>query len=64
VDGGSHGFVLKPVGPDGGMVFVQGEYWKARSPVAIAEKAEIEVVSVRGLVLEVRPREVPGRTGA
>lgn len=61
---GSHGFVLKPVGPEGGMVFVQGEYWKARAPAAIAEKVEIEVVAVRGLVLEVRPRDAAGRTGA
>lgn len=61
---GSHGFVLKPVGPDGGMVFVQGEYWKARATALIGEKAEIEVVSVNGLVLEVRAREKSGRSGA
>lgn len=53
---GAVGFVLKPVtAGQGGMVFVQGEYWKARAEQAIGEKAEIEVVGIDGLVLVVRP---------
>lgn len=52
---GSTGFVLQPVDASQGMVFVQGEYWKARSNVPIAEKQEIEVVGVDGLMLDVRP---------
>jgi membrane-bound serine protease (ClpP class) len=52
---GSVGFVLKPVDADHGMVFVQGEYWKARSSVPIPEKAEVEVIGIDGLLLDVRP---------
>jgi membrane-bound serine protease (ClpP class) len=51
---GSVGFVLKPVDKNDGMVFVQGEYWKARAPEPIQEKEEVEVTGMDGLVLEVR----------
>lgn len=54
---GSTGFVLKPVGPAGGTVFVAGEYWRARASESIPEKEEIEVVKVDGLELEVRRRQ-------
>ena len=54
---GAIGFVLKPVSTEGGMVFVQGEYWKARAVEPIAEKAEIEVLGIEGLVLQVRARK-------
>ena len=53
---GAPGVVLKTVSPDDGMVLVNGEYWKARAREPIAEKAEIEVVSLEGLILEVRRR--------
>jgi membrane-bound serine protease (ClpP class) len=54
---GATGFVLEPVGPQGGMVFVSGEYWRAKAAEAIAEKEEIEVVKVEGLELEVRRKQ-------
>lgn len=52
---GSTGFVLQPVDLEHGMVFVQGEYWKARSKQPIPVKVEIEVVGVEGLLLDVQP---------
>lgn len=51
---GSVGLVLKPVGPDGGTIFISGEYWRARAAESIPEKEEVEVVRVDGLELEVR----------
>jgi membrane-bound serine protease (ClpP class) len=53
---GATGFVLKPIGPEGGMVFVLGEYWRAHAAEPIAEKEEIEVTKVEGLELEVRKK--------
>lgn len=53
---GAKGKVLKTVGPEGGQVFVDGEYWKARATETIAEDDPIEVVKVDGLTLEVRRR--------
>jgi membrane-bound serine protease (ClpP class) len=51
---GLTGQVLKTVGPEGGTVFVSGEYWRARASEPIPEKEEIEVLKVEGLELEVR----------
>ncbi|MCC7385613.1 MAG: nodulation protein NfeD [Deltaproteobacteria bacterium] len=60
---GSIGFVLKPVDASAGMVFVQGEYWKARAKEPIGEKEEIEVIGIDGLTLDVRRRtSVPTAT--
>jgi membrane-bound serine protease (ClpP class) len=56
---GAVGQVLKPVDANGGMVFVQGEYWQARASEPIPEKAEIEVVGMEGLVLKVRRKTLP-----
>lgn len=53
---GARGVALQPVSADGGMVFVSGEYWRARSEAPIADKAEVEVVEVDGLVLRVKAR--------
>ena len=52
---GARGFVLKPVGGGAGMVFVQGEYWKAKADRPLEEKTEIRVVEVDGLELTVEP---------
>lgn len=51
---GASGKVLRPVGPDGGQVFVAGEYWQATAPEDIDVDAPIKVVSVRDLKLEVK----------
>ena len=53
---GQVGQVLQAVGPEGGQVFVAGEYWKARATETIPEQESVEVVKVEGLVLEVRRR--------
>ncbi len=61
---GSTGIVLKPVSRDGGMVFVGGEYWKARAEEPLAENEDIEVVAMDGLVLVVKLREKSGGAAA
>ncbi|GAB4261306.1 NfeD family protein [Deferrisoma sp.] len=53
---GERGRVVEPPGPDRpGRVFVHGEYWNARCPDPVEPGAEVEVVSVEGLTLTVRP---------
>jgi membrane-bound serine protease (ClpP class) len=47
------GEALSDVGPDGGEVFVHGEYWRARSVAAIPRGARVRVAAVDGLVLTV-----------
>ena len=53
---GEVGEALDDVGPEGGSVFVHGEYWKAHSSQPIARGARIRVVAVDGLVLTVAPQ--------
>jgi membrane-bound serine protease (ClpP class) len=47
--------VVDPVGPGGGRVFVNGEYWHAVSDQEIAEGERCEIVEVRGLTMRVKP---------
>lgn len=54
---GEVGEVLQTVGPEGGQVFVAGEYWQARAAAPLEPHTSIEVARVDGLVLEVKPRE-------
>ncbi len=42
-----------PVGPDGGKVFVHGEWWQAVSDQAIGPDKKVRVIEVRDLVLKV-----------
>ncbi len=48
---GEVGDALSEVGPEGGEVFVHGEYWRARSAAPIARGARIRVRGVEGLVV-------------
>jgi membrane-bound serine protease (ClpP class) len=50
---GEEGKVLDRVGPEGGRVFVHGEYWDAIAPEEIAEGAKVKVSKVNGLKLTV-----------
>jgi membrane-bound serine protease (ClpP class) len=50
---GAHGEALSDVGPEGGEVFVHGEYWKARSAAPVARGSRVRVVRVDGLTVEV-----------
>jgi membrane-bound serine protease (ClpP class) len=52
---GERGHALSAVGPDAGEVFVHGEYWQARSAVAIPEGAGVRVTALKGLVVTVEP---------
>ncbi len=50
---GEKGRVITPI-KKGGMVFVNGELWKATSDEDIEKDEEIEVVGVNGLILKVK----------
>ncbi len=52
---GKTGTAQTAVTPDGGTVFVEGEYWNAHSDVAVERGAPVEVVEVKGLTLTIRP---------
>jgi membrane-bound serine protease (ClpP class) len=60
---GERGQALSDVGPDGGEVFVHGEYWQARADQPIPRGARVRVAGVDGLVATVVP-EVAGGPGA
>lgn len=53
---GMVGSVTRPIDGGEGMVFIDGEYWRAHASEPIAEQTQVEVVSVEGLLLEVRPK--------
>jgi len=44
-----------PIGPEGGRVFVEGEWWNATSDEPIADGRDVRIVSLKGLTLEVKP---------
>jgi membrane-bound serine protease (ClpP class) len=46
---------LTRINADQGQIFVEGEYWAARSDVPIESGELAEVVRIRGLTLDVRP---------
>jgi membrane-bound serine protease (ClpP class) len=50
---GEEGEVLSVVGPEGGRVFVHGEYWNARADQEIGPGEKVRVVGVDGLTLKV-----------
>jgi membrane-bound serine protease (ClpP class) len=51
---GMEGVVRGSVGPEGGSVFVRGEFWNADSAEAIEDGAQVRVERVDGLKLRVR----------
>ncbi len=50
---GEEGEALSSVGPEGGDVFLHGEYWKARADGPIPKGARVKVVAVDGLTARV-----------
>jgi membrane-bound serine protease (ClpP class) len=61
---GETGEALGDVGPEGGNVFVHGEYWRARSAQPVPRGSRVRVVSVEGLVLGVELEAAPQAKGA
>ena len=53
---GERGRAVTAVGPQGGQVFVHGEYWQASAIEQIPAGATVEVTRADGLVVEVRRR--------
>lgn len=47
---------LVPIDQNGGKIFIEGEYWNAVSESPVAKDAPVEVVSVQGLTVKVRPK--------
>lgn len=54
---GEEGVVVEPVGPEGGLVRVHGELWKARAGQVIEKDRRVEVQKVEGLVATVTPKD-------
>ncbi len=54
---GEIGFARSAIGPDGGTVFIHGEFWKAYSDSRIDSDARIKVVDVSGMELKVEQTE-------
>ena len=50
---GEVGVVKEPIDPEG-LVFVHGEYWRARAPERIEPGEDVTVEAIHGLVLNVR----------
>ncbi len=46
---------LEPLGPAGGRVFIEGEYWRAVSPELVAPGQRVRIVARDGLTLQVLP---------
>jgi len=47
------GEALSDIGPEGGEVFIHGEYWRARAAALIPRGTRVRAVAVEGLVLTV-----------
>jgi len=47
---------LTPIDSRGGRIFVEGEYWRAISDTPIAKEQPVEIASVQGLTLRVKPK--------
>jgi membrane-bound serine protease (ClpP class) len=47
---------LAAIDATGGKVFVEGEYWNAVSEVPVEKGQDVEIVSVEGLTLKVKPK--------
>ncbi|HTP25540.1 MAG TPA: nodulation protein NfeD [Anaeromyxobacteraceae bacterium] len=55
------GEALSEIGPEGGEVFIHGEYWRARASDHIPRGSRVRVVAVEGLMLTVVAERVPPR---
>jgi membrane-bound serine protease (ClpP class) len=52
---GERGNALTPIDSAGGKIFVQGEYWNARSDTPIQPGSAVRVIAVEGLSVRVQP---------
>lgn len=46
-----------PIGPQGGRVFVEGEWWNATSAEPVADGRDVRIVALEGLTLKVKPNQ-------
>jgi membrane-bound serine protease (ClpP class) len=56
---GEIGEALSEVGPEGGEIFVHGEYWRARAATRLPKGARVRVAAVDGLTVTVEPKPGP-----
>jgi membrane-bound serine protease (ClpP class) len=47
---------LTPIDSDSGRVFVEGEYWRARSATPVEQGNSVQIVAVEGLTVKVVPK--------
>ena len=57
---GRRAVALQPIDSSGGKVFVEGEYWNARSELPAEAGREVEIVGIEGLTLRVKPSQTVG----
>jgi membrane-bound serine protease (ClpP class) len=50
---GEEGEAMSDIGPDGGRVFVHGEYWSGRAETPVPQGVRVRVTAVEGLLLTV-----------
>jgi membrane-bound serine protease (ClpP class) len=60
---GETGVAKSAVGPEGGSVFIHGEYWKAFSETQIEANSKIRVVAIKGMELKVEKIQKSGYMG-
>lgn len=48
---------IAPIDAASGKVFIEGEYWNAVSPVPVPKDEQVVVVGVKGLTLQVKPKQ-------
>jgi membrane-bound serine protease (ClpP class) len=53
---GKSALALTAIGPSGGQVMIEGEYWRAVSQTPLPSGAAAEVVGIEGLTLQVKPK--------
>lgn len=58
---GETGIAKTVVGPDGGKVFVHGEYWSAVSDTVIQPNTRIRIADVEGMLVKVEPIDNPNK---
>lgn len=55
---GKHATALGDINADSGKIFLDGSYWNAVSDTPIPDQGSVQVISLHGLILKVRPHSL------
>ena len=47
---------LTPIDENGGRVFVEGEYWNAKSHAPVEKGRPVQITAIEGLTVRVKPK--------